>query len=594
MTNKISDNSSNPIVKNLNQLSDTDSDIEHLKDNSHFLRGSLVEGFADPLTGSIHENDIQLIKYHGSYQQDDRDVRNARVAKKLEPAYSFMIRVRLPGGHLSAKQWLTCDEISRKYGNGTIKLSTRQAVQFHGIIKFDMKKTIQEMDKALLDSVATCGDINRNVMCIQDPSLSTIHDQVFPYANAIADRLLPSTRAYHEIWLDDDHDKKLVAGGGQIIEPIYGKHYLPRKFKIAIAIPPYNDVDIYTNDIGFIAIESNGKLAGFNVCVGGGLAHTFGREDTFPRLADTIGFCLPEQAVDVAQHIMCVQRDFGNREDRKLSRFKHTVEKYGIEWFKEELESRLGFALQKTIDAPFTTSSDRYGWHQSQDGLWHLLLYVQGGRIANLKNYAQKDILAEIAKLDACDFRLTGNQNIQLIGITDSNKAKIEALIKHFDQTDDASHLTGMHRNAIACVALNTCSLAMAEAERYLPSLIEKIDPILKKNRLENTDIKIRMTGCPNGCGRSIMGEIGFIGKLPGKYNLYLGGDYQGNRLATLYKENLTEEQILEALDPLLTQFAKEREDREYFGDFVLRNKIVQTSIQAQKGGTAFYQGAQT
>lgn len=576
-----------PVAKTLNQLAVNDSDIEHLKDRSHFLRGTLVEGFANPLTGAIDENDIQLIKYHGSYQQDDRDLRNDRIAKKLEPAYSFMIRVRLPGGHLSAKQWLACDEISRQYGNGTIKLSTRQAVQFHGIIKFDMKKTIQAMDKALLDSVATCGDINRNVMCIQDPSLSTIHDEVFPYADAIAERLLPATRAYHEIWLGDDHDKKLVAGGGEIVEPIYGKHYLPRKFKIAMAIPPYNDVDVFTNDIGIIAVEENGKLVGFNVSVGGGLAHTFGRTDTFPRLGDVIGFCRPEQIVDVAQHIMCVQRDFGNRNDRKLSRFKHTVEKYGVEWFKEELDSRLDFSLEEARDVKFTTSSDRYGWHQSADGLWHLLLYVQGGRIKNHDNYAQKDILAEIAKLDVCDFRLTGNQNLQLIGIKDADKAKVEALVKQFDKTTDASHLSGMHRNAIACVALNTCSLAMAEAERYLPSLIDKIEPILEKNQLVEAPIKIRMTGCPNGCGRSIMGEIGMIGKLPGKYNLYLGGDYQGYRLAKLYKENLTEAQIIEALNPLLTQYAAEREANEYFGDFVIRSGIV----KASKGGSAFHEG---
>ncbi len=576
-----------PIAKTLNQLFPNDSDIEHLKDNSHFLRGTLAESFANPLTGAIPEHDIQILKYHGSYQQDDRDVRNTRVAKKLEPAYSFMIRVRLPGGHLTAKQWLTCDEISRQYGNGTLKLSTRQALQFHGIIKFNMKQTIQAMDNALLDSIATCGDINRNVMCMQDPSLSTIHDQVFPFAKAIAERLLPATRAYHEIWLGDEHDKQLIAGGGEIIEPIYGKHYLPRKFKIAIAIPPYNDVDIYTNDIGFIAIEEKGTLAGFNVCVGGGLAHTFGREDTFPRLADTIGFCLPEQVVDVAQHILSIQRDFGNREDRKLSRFKHTIEQYGVEWFSNELAFRLGFELQPAKEAQFTTSSDRYGWHQSQDGLWHLLLYIQGGRVTNSKQYAQKDILAEIAKLNVCDFRLTGNQNLQLINISAENKSKVDALIKHFDQTHDASHLTGMQRNAIACVSLNTCSLAMAESERYLPKLLDKITPILQKNGIEQEAIKIRMTGCPNGCGRSIMGEIGFIGKLPGKYNMYLGGDYQGYRLGKLYKENLTEEQILKELEPLLASYANERQPSEYFGDFVIRKRIVSPS----KGGPAFHKG---
>ena len=576
-----------PIAKVFNQLSDTDSDIEHLKDNSNFLRGTLVDSFADPLTGAITEDDGQIIKYHGSYQQDDRDVRNARLAKKLEPAYSFMIRVRLPGGHLTAKQWLSSDEISRKYGNQTMKITTRQALQYHGILKTNMKKTIQEMDKSLLDSVATCGDINRNVMCSQDPSISTINDQVFPYADAIAERLLPTSRAYHEIWLDDDSDKKLVAGGGEISEPIYGKHYLPRKFKIAIAIPPYNDIDIYTNDIGFIAVEEDGKLVGFNISVGGGLAMTFGRDDTFPRLGDEIAFCKPEQAVDAAQQILCIQRDYGNRNDRKLSRFKHTVERYGKDFIKAQLDERMGEVLEAPRHVEFTTSSDRYGWHQCKEGKWHLLLYIQGGRIVNREGYPQKDILAEIAKLDVCDFRITGNQNLQLINIKPEDKAKVEALIAKFDKSDDASHLSAMHRNAIACVALNTCSLAMAEAERYLPGMIDRVQPILEKNNLVDTPIKMRMTGCPNGCGRSIMGEIGFIGKSVGRYNMYLGGDYVGNRLAALYKENLNEEQIMAELEVLLKDYADNREENEYFGDFAVRTNLV----KASKGGLAFHQG---
>lgn len=574
-----------PKPKTLNQLSPNDSDIEILKDQSHFLRGTLQESLADQLTGAISENDTQIIKYHGSYQQDDRDIRNERLARKLEPAYSFMIRVRLPGGYMTAKQWENCDNISRQYGNGTLKLSTRQAIQFHGIIKSDLKTTIQTMDAALHDSIATCGDINRNVMCTQDPTLKPIQRQVYPYAQAISEAFLPQTRAYHEIWLNDDQDKKLLAAGGEIVEPIYGKHYLPRKFKIAIAVPPYNDADVFTNDIGLIAIEKDGKLEGFNVSVGGGLAMTFGRKDTFPRLANLVGFTPAENVLTVIEHIMCIQRDFGNREERKLSRFKYTVEKYGEDWFKKELNDRLGYTLASTQPFEFTTTADTYGWQKCQDGLWHLLLHIEGGRIQNTSELAQKDMLLEISKLDACEFRLTSNQNLQLIDISENNKAKIVAILEKYNQKVESSALNGLQRNAIACVALNTCSLAMAESERYLPKLIAKLQPILAQYNLADKDIKIRMTGCPNGCGRSVMGEIGLIGKSLGKYNLYLGGDFQGQRLAKLFKENCDEATIIETLDPLFAQYSKEGEANEHFGDFLIRAQI----IQPAQGGLAFH-----
>lgn len=576
----------NPTPKVLNELSPTDSDIEILKDQSQYLRGTLADSLADPLTGAISENDTQIIKYHGSYQQDDRDVRNERLARKLEPAYSFMIRVRLPGGVMSAQQWRNCDQISRTYGNNTMKLSTRQALQFHGIIKTDLKPTIQAMDSALQDSIATCGDINRNVMCTQDPSLKAIQREVYPYAKLISEGFLPQTRAYHEIWLNDDQDKKLIAGGGQIDEPIYGKHYLPRKFKIAIAIPPYNDADVFTNDIGLIAIEKEGHLTGFNISVGGGLAMTFGRPDTFPRLANLVGFCEPDQVMEAIEQIMCIQRDFGNREERKLSRFKYTIEKYGEDWFAEELQNRLSFKLQTAKPFEFKTSADRYGWQQCDEGLWHCVLHIEGGRIHNTDELAQQDLLLAISELDVCEFRLTPNQNLQLVDIQPEDKAKIEALFKEFNQPVAADTLNGLQRNAIACVALNTCPLAMAESERYLPKLIAKLQPILAEHDLQDRDIKIRMTGCPNGCGRSVMGEIGLIGKSLGKYNLYLGGDFQGQRLSKLYQENLDEAGIIEALTPLFAQYSEQGQPDEHFGDFLVRTNI----IQPAQGGLAFHQ----
>lgn len=572
-----------PRAKPLDRIADNGTDVEHIKDRSDYLRGTLVESFNDPISSAIAESDTQLIKFHGTYQQDDRDQRLIRQEKKLEPAYSFMIRVRVPGGDLSSDQWIKLDDISDEYANSTLKLTTRQAVQFHGIIKFDLKKTIKAMDDALLDSIAACGDVNRNVMCSPDPSLSPLHEQVFPWADKISEHLLPKTRAYHEIWLDEDGEKTKVAGGEpETIEPLYGKHYLPRKFKIALAVPPYNDSDVYTNCIAIVAVEKDGKLQGFNVAVGGGLGMTFGRDDTYPRLASDIAFCEPEQLLDVVYRIVEIQRDFGNRTDRKLSRFKYTVDEYGLEWFKEELDRRLGYELPAARPVIFTTTEDQYGWHQATDGSWHLMLYVEHGRVKDTEQYQLKKALRALAELDICRFRLSANQNLLLSGIQEADKARVEALFAEHGVAFDASDLCGMRRNSVACVALNTCPLAMAEAERYLPILIDRLEPTLEKHGLRDDDIKIRMTGCPNGCGRSVMAEIGFIGKSAGRYNLYLGGSYNGDRLSKLYKENLDEAAIIEVLDGLLGEYAAERNDGEHFGDFVIRKGHVAATLEGR------------
>ncbi len=580
-------------TKIFNVLAEQSSDVEHIKDKSRYLRGTLVESFANPVTASIHEDDIQLIKFHGAYQEDDRDLRESRLAKKLEPAYEFMIRVRVPAGDLSAEQWIKMDEIADRYANSTIRITTRQAIQYHGIIKFDLKKSIQAMDEALLDSIAACGDVNRNVMCSPDPSWSPIHAQVFPYAKAISEHLLPKTRAYHEIWLDQPEGKTLVAGGEENnneeeLEPLYGKHYLPRKFKIALAIPPYNDTDVYTNDIALVAIAKEDTLLGFNIAVSGGLGMTFGRNDTYPRLANTIGFCKPEQLLDVCWQIAAIQRDYGNRADRKLSRFKYTMDRFGSEWFTEELNRRLGFDLEAAHDVNFITTVDQFGWHEATDGQWSLTLRVQYGRVKDDQYNQLKSALVALARKSLDDghdyrFRLTANQNLVLSNINSASKADIERILEQHHYATDASHLSGMRRNSIACVSLNTCPQAMAEAERYLPTLIDKLEPTLTKHGLYQDEIKIRMTGCPNGCGRSVIAEIGLIGKSMGRYNLYLGGDAAGERLNKLYKENLDETAILNTLDTLFEDYVGNREVNESFGDFVVRANHIQATLEGKE-----------
>lgn len=580
--------SAKPTPKAFNVMVENPHEVEYIKDNSRYLRGNLVEEFNNPLTGAIDEKSVQLIKFHGSYQEDDRDLRESRLARKLEPAYEFMIRVRIPGGDINPEQWLKLTEIADTYANKTLRITTRQALQYHGILKFDLKKSIQAMDDVLMDSIAACGDVNRNVMCTPDPSLSPIHDQVFPWAAKVSEHLLPQTRAYHEIWLDKPEGRELVAGSNEEVEPLYGKHYLPRKFKIAIAIPPYNDVDVYINDIAIIAVPNaaGDQLEGFNIAVGGGLGMTFGRDDTYPRLATTIGFCKPEQLLDVCAQILTVQRDYGYRGDRRRARFKYTIDTHGIEWFKEELGNRVEVPLEPARDVTFITTGDQFGWHQSHDGTWHLTLRVEYGRVKDDETSQLKTALAELAQAsensdhELLRYRLTANQNLVLANIQETDKVLIEDTLKKYGYAVDAGHLSGLRRNSIACVSLNTCPQAMAEAERYMPELIDKSEELLNQYGLYQDDIKIRMTGCPNGCGRSVMGEIGLIGKSPGRYNLYLGGDFEGERLNKLYKENLDEAALLNIFNELFDNYASKRNQGERFGDFVIREGYVRPTEQ--------------
>ncbi|MFK3959815.1 assimilatory sulfite reductase (NADPH) hemoprotein subunit [Guptibacillus hwajinpoensis] len=547
------------------------SGMEKIKDESDYLRGSLVKSFADPITASIPDADTKLLKFHGSYMQDDRDIRQERKQQKLEPAYQFMVRVRLPGGVATPEQWLVMDELANQYGNGTLKLTTRQTFQMHGILKWNMKKSIQAMDQVLMDSLAACGDVNRNVMCNANPYQSDIHAEVHGWARKLSDDLLPRTRAYHEIWLDEE---KVLDRKEEEIEPMYGPHYLPRKFKIGVAVPPSNDVDIFSQDLGFIAILEDGKLQGFNVAVGGGMGMTHGDTSTYPQLSRIIGFCTPEKIVDVAEKIITIQRDYGNRSERKNARFKYTIDRRGLDWVRNELNNRLGYELEEARSYHFDHNGDRYGWVKG-DGKWHLTLFIQNGRIVDLEDYQIMTGLREIAKVHEGDFRLTPNQNLIIANVTEENKTEIDELVATYGLTDGKQN-SALRRNSMACVAFPTCGLAMAEAERYLPSLIDKIEEIVDEAGLREEEIVIRMSGCPNSCSRPTLGEIAFIGKAPGKYNMYMGAGFVGDRLSKLYKENIGEEEILASLKPILFNYAKEKEEGEHFGDYVIRAGYVE------------------
>lgn len=546
---------------------------EPLKLNSNFLRGTLAEEFADVSNGAISADSQQLSKFHGMYLQDDRDVRAGRRKKKLDKAYSFLIRVRMPGGVITPEQWLKMDWLADEYANGTLKLTTRQAFQLHGVIKHNLIPTIREMDSVVLDSIAACGDVNRNVMVNPNPFQSAAHADALKLATEISEHLLPRTGAYREIFLDGDK----VASNEQEEEPIYGKTYLPRKFKITVAVPPSNDVDIYAHCLSFIAIIEDDKVVGYNVSVGGGMGMTHGQEDTFPRTADIIGFITPDKAVDVAEKVVMVQRDFGDRHNRKHARLKYTVERMGADGFRSKLEEYLGYSLEEARDFAFTSNGDRFGWTDDANGNSHLNLFIPGGRVVDSPAFPTKTGLREIAKIHDGDFRLSANQNLVIANVSPANRAKVDALLEEYKLSD--THVkSALRLNSIACVALPTCGLALAEAERYLPDVITELEETIESSGLRHDAITIRMTGCPNGCGRPFLGEIGFVGRGPGKYNVYLGAGFHGQRLNKLYRESVPSSEIKALLSPIIADYAKQRNDGEHFGDFVIRAGYVKAT----------------
>jgi sulfite reductase (NADPH) hemoprotein beta-component len=544
------------------------SPVERIKKASKGLRGTLKESLKDEITGAIREDDQALIKFHGMYQQDDRDRREERSAKKLEWLYSFMIRLRLPGGFMTPSQWVGLHHIAGEHSTGVIKITTRQTIQLHGILKSHIKPTIKAFNTLQLDSIAACGDVNRNVICSAHPKQSPIHEEIFEYAAKISALALPKTHAYYEIWLDEMPlaDKKAEE------DPLYGDVYLPRKFKIAIAIPPNNDVDVFANDIGLIAIVENNKLKGFNLAAGGGLGTTHGSPQTYPRLATTLGFVESgEKTFKAIYEILTIQRDFGNRSDRKLSRLKYTLDRMGVDAFKKELEKRCDFKLEKENPYLFTERRDYYGWQKNHEGKWYYTAFIENGRILDDKQSALKTGFFEVAKTGKANFRLTTNQNLILSDIDAVDKNEINDILEKTGIILHTNNSTAVRKSAIACVAFNTCPLALAEAQRYLPSLITKIETLLEKHGMSDEEISIRMTGCPNGCGRPYVAEIGFIGTAYGLYNMHIGGDRLGERLNTKFKENLDEAAILSEIDQLFGLYRQKGVKGENFGDFAQR-----------------------
>jgi len=561
-----------------NNISAPPSPIEIIKDNSNYLRGTITESLSNPLTGALQEQDQVLIKFHGTYQQQDRDLDDERKRQKLEPLYSFLIRIRVPAGIATPAQWLALDELADKYADKTFKFTTRQAFQFHGVLKRNLKTTMQKINKTLLDTLAACGDVNRNVMASANPFESPLHAEVAEDAKKISAYLTPQTAAYHEIWLDG----KLVEGGEKEEEPLYGKTYLPRKFKTAIAIPPRNDSDVLSNDLGFIAIIENGQLTGYNVTVGGGMAYTFGNNNTYPRVADVVGYIPKEKIVEVSEAVLVFQRDHGNRSDRKNARLKYTIDRLGLDYFRSELKRTHNIETEAAKPYKFTTLGDKYGWSKSADKQWHYTVFVEGGKLVDRPGYPAKTALREVAKIHTGSFILTGNQNVVIAQVSEKQKSKIENILKKHNVVDGKS-LSQLRQNSIACAALPLCGLAFAEAERYLPSLVDKLDKVLEANGLLNEPISIRMTGCANGCGRPFLAEIGLVGRAPGKYNLYLGASFVGDRLNKLYKEMLSEEEIIAALTPILEDYAKTRDQNERFGNFVIRKGYVKATTEGKK-----------
>ena len=534
---------------------------ELLKENCPTLAGTLAQTLADTAQERFSEDDGQFLKFHGIYQQDDRDKR--KVAKH----YMFMVRGRLPGGVVSPDQYLAFDRLARDFGNDTLRITSRQGFQFHGVVKSGLAKVIKGINDALSTTLAACGDVNRNVMAPSTPATSRLVERVLEDARLLSKALLPSTRAYHQIWVEGKELDLTDETERNFVDPLYGKTYLPRKFKTAFAIPPLNDVDVFTNCLGFIAVAEEEKLTGYNLIAGGGLGMNHGNAETFPRIADVIGFIRPDQVEDAAKAVLTIHRDFGDRTNRKHARLKYVLEDKGAEWFRHELETRVGFKLEPPRPYKFTKQGDLFGWHRQFDGNEFLGLYVETGRIKNTEEVRLKTALQRIVEQFRAEVRLTPSQNLILAGVKGIDRAAItRVLLEHGVSVENQA--TIVRRASIACPALPTCGLALAESERILPDLLTRIEGLMAELGLSREEIIIRMTGCPNGCARPFMAEIGFVGRAPNKYQIYLGGNESSTRLNRLFKENVKNEDIINELRPVLSRYAQERKVGERFGDF--------------------------
>lgn len=553
---------------------------EVLKQNDPLLAGTIAATLADPTTDRFTEDDTQFLKFHGIYQQDDRDLR--KTGKK----FMMMIRSRIPGGVMTAGQWITFDDLATNYGNNTLRVTTRQCIQFHGVLKSGLGALIKKIHESLLSTLAACGDVNRNITASPTPAHTKVREQAYADALQTALALAPKTKAYHSIWLDHVQLNLAEPEHKEFVDPLYGPTYLPRKFKISFVVPPVNDMDVFTNDLGFIAIVEGDKLIGYNVAVGGGMGRSHGNVQTFPRLADVIGFVAPEHVIEVAKAVLTTFRDFGDRANRKHARFKYVVEERGADWVRDEISRRAGVAFAPARAYEFTTTGDLYGWHRAVDGSLFLTLFVETGRIKDVPGHAQKTALRQVAeKFPHIEFRLSANQNVILANVPERDRAGITALLAtHGVKVDNQASI--LHAASMACPSLPTCGLALAESERMLPALIDRIEKLGGELGLGGEEIIIRSTGCPNGCARPYMAEIAFVGKAPGRYQLWLGGNAAGTRLNRVFKETVKEAEIEAELRPLLTRWRDERRPGERFGDFCSRI-VLPEQIPAGAAGDA-------
>jgi len=553
---------------------------ESIKLESDYLRGTLRESLVDHATGALAERDTYLSKFHGIYQQDDRDLRDERRLQKLEPRYQFMLRLRLPGGVLTPSQWLGLDEVCELYADASLRLTTRQTFQFHQVYKHQLAPLVQHLETLGLDSRGACGDVNRNVVSNVNPHLSSTQRHIHTLANRISDRLAWRSKAYEQTWLDEQPTEQNAEQ-----EPFYTHRYLPRKFKIAIALPPHNDCDVLANDIGLIAIEQDGHIVGFNVAVGGGMGMTHGERSTYPRLATPVGFVPVDRIEDACEAIASIQRDHGDRSNRAHARFKYTLDDHGLEWFAEQFASVHGTPFEPLRPYTLTDNGDQFGWVEDDRGQHHLTLLVPSGRIRDTDELKLRTALRKIAQVHSGEFRVTCNQNLIIADVATAERQAIEALVAEYG-LDDGTRRTPLARNAISCVAFPTCGLAMAESERYLPELVTKIEALMARTGIAGQNIHLRVSGCPNGCARPYLGEIALIGKALGRYNLLLGSDSSGQRLNRLYKENIDEADILAELEPLFLRYASERNSGEGFGEYLYRADI----LDDQTGPDNFHQ----
>ena len=538
---------------------------EEIKAAIPTLAGTIAATIADGNTDHFSEDDNQFLKFHGSYQQDDRDLRKA--GKK----YIMMIRSRVPGGVMTAKQYGIFDALASKYGNNTLRITTRQTIQFHGVVKDNLRAVVRGINDSLLSTLAACGDVNRNVLAPPTPAYTPARETVYAQAGQVALALAPKTKAYHAIWIDGQQLDLNAEENKNFVDPLYGQTYLPRKFKVAFVIPPVNDLDVFTNCLGFIAVVEHDKVAGYNVCVGGGMGRSHGNTATYARLADVIGFVTPDKVVDVARAVLTIHRDFGDRTDRKHARLKYVVAERGAEWARAEIERRAGLTLAPARPCRFTTTADLLGWHKAVDGSHFLGLFVDAGRIKDAGGYKLKTALRHVADtFGNIEFRLTANQNLILANVRGEDQHAVNMLLSAYGVKTE-KQTTVLHAASMACPALPTCGLALAESERMLPGFIDRIEKLLAEAGLAGEEIIIRSTGCPNGCARPYMAEIGFVGKAPGRYQVWLGGDVTGTRLNRVWKETIKEADLETEFRPVFTRFARERPAGERFGDWCQR-----------------------